>query len=145
MQRSVSGESEEDNDERAVSRAHWALGTITYPGQSRNGQPEIGHLLYLKSSFTGDEHEVIREYRHRNPTFPHQTTADQAFEEDQFEAYRALGQHIAGGALQAPDGAIPAGKMSFADFEAWFPRLPEKKPADRDAIVPRGITEPTRV
>ena len=139
------GRSEEDNDERAASRAHSALGTITYPGQGRNGQPEIGHLLYLKSSFTGDEHEVIREYRHRNPTFPHQTTADQAFEEDQFEAYRALGQHIAGGALQAPDGAIPAGTMSFADFEAWFPRLPERKPADRDAIVPRGITEPTRV
>ena len=29
-----------------------------------------------------------------NPTFPHQSTADQWFDELQFESYRALGEHI---------------------------------------------------
>jgi hypothetical protein len=115
--------SKEENDEGAISGAHWAVGTITYPDIDRNGQPKIGHVLYLKSSFTGDEGEAIREYRHRNPTFPHQTTADQFFDEDQFEAYRALGQHIAEGALRASHPATPAAKMSFGDFEAWFTRL----------------------
>ena len=38
----------------------------------------------------------------RKPAFqhlPHQTTADQVFEEDQFEAYRSLGEHIGEDAL----------------------------------------------
>lgn len=113
----------DDKEEGAVSGAQWAFGTITYPEKDGNGQPEIGYLLYLKSSCTGHEGEMIREYRHRNPTFPHQTTADQSFDEDQFEAYRALGQHIAEAALPASDGAIPPKKMSFSDFEDWFAHL----------------------
>ena len=107
-----------DDDQAAVSGAHWALGTVTYPGQE-----EKGALLYLKSSFTGDEHEMIREYRHRNAEFPHQSTADQCFGEDQFEAYRALGQHIAEDALQAWRSTNPAAKMSFDDFKDWFEKL----------------------
>jgi hypothetical protein len=103
---------------------------------AQNGQDEEGYLLYLKSSFTGDESEAIREYRHRNPTFPHQTTADQSFDEGQFEAYRALGQHIAELALNCKHeverpgeklrSEAPAKKMSFKDFkdfEDWFGRL----------------------
>ena len=35
-----------------------------------------------------------------HPTFPHQTTADQWFDELQFESYRALGEHI--GQMAAP-------------------------------------------
>ena len=113
----------ENEDEGPVSGAHWALGTITYPPLDEGGPPEIGWLLYLKSSFTGDEGEVIREYRHRDPAFPHQSTGDQFFDEDQFEAYRALGQHIAEGALRESSSD---GKMSFGDFEEWFARLRKK-------------------
>jgi uncharacterized short protein YbdD (DUF466 family) len=43
--------------------------------------------------------ERIRAYRRKNPTFPYQTTADQFFDETQFECYRALGEHIASEAL----------------------------------------------
>jgi hypothetical protein len=50
--------------------------------------------LYIKSSITGDEYEYVREYRERNPEFPHESTADQFFDETRFEAYRALGYHI---------------------------------------------------
>jgi hypothetical protein len=114
-----------DLDAIRANGAHWAVGKITYPTKDGEGSPEIGYLLYLKSSFTGDEGEVIREYRDRDPTFPHQTTADQFFDEDQFEAYRALGQHIAEGALEAADRGSPAGKMSFRGFEDWFGRLRE--------------------
>ena len=33
-------------------------------------------------------------YCDQNPTFPHQSTADQWFDESQFESYRALGEYI---------------------------------------------------
>ncbi len=72
-------------DDTGLSRRHWALGKINY------SKDEVGELLYIKSSVTGSENEYITEYRARNPSFPHQSTGDQFFDEEQFEAYRALG------------------------------------------------------
>ena len=77
-------------DERGLSRRHWALGRINY------GDMQTGELLYIKSSLTGSENEYITEYRSRNSDFPHETTADQFFDEVQFEAYRALGFKVGG-------------------------------------------------
>jgi hypothetical protein len=77
------------------SRAHFALGKIHYP-QADGEKPQTGFLLYIKSSLTGNESQPIQEYGFKNPTFPHETTADQFFNEAQFEAYRALGYHMAG-------------------------------------------------
>ena len=54
----------------------------------------MGSLVYVKSTVTGDEGPFVKKYRADNPTFPHETTADQFFDETQFEAYRALGDHI---------------------------------------------------
>ncbi len=106
------------------SHDHWAVGTIRYPEKNAEGEHETGYLLYLKSSFTGDEAELIREYRHRNSAFPHESTADQFFDEGQFEAYRALGQHIAENALNrnGQDANLPR-LESFTAFEDWFKRL----------------------
>jgi hypothetical protein len=72
-----------------LSRVHWMLGTIHY------SDDDMGYLLYIKSSLIGDEHEYIREYRSRQMAFPHEPTADQFFDETQFEAYRALGYLMA--------------------------------------------------
>jgi hypothetical protein len=66
---------------------HCAVGEIIYPQNQR------GILLYVKSSITGDENDYIVDYKRRFPTYPHETTADQLFSEEQFEAYRALGFH----------------------------------------------------
>lgn len=115
--------STEERDAGQVSDAHWTVGTITYPPTDGTGATETGYLLYIKSSFTGDESEMIREYRHRYPDFPHQSTADQAFDEDQFEAYRALGQHIAAGVLETSRSVPGDETLSFAEFEAWVARL----------------------
>jgi hypothetical protein len=73
------------------SQTHFVKGTIDY------GNGETGELLYVKSSVTGEEEEYIKEYRARHPDFPHETTADQFFDEAQFECYRALGHHITDG------------------------------------------------
>ena len=70
------------------SQSHFRWGHLYYPG-GRNGT-----LLYVKSTLTGDEPPDVLHYAARNPAFPHETTADQFFSEDQFEAYRALGEHI---------------------------------------------------
>ncbi len=90
---------------------HFAIGRIIYPGDS-----DYGYLLYLKSSYTGDEDDVIREYRMRCPDFPHQSTADQFFDEGQFEAYRSLGQHIAEQAVAALNLKTHGTEGRFDDF-----------------------------
>jgi hypothetical protein len=33
-------------------------------------------------------------YKRKNPDFPQESTMEQLFSEEQFEAYRALGEHI---------------------------------------------------
>lgn len=88
---------------------HCALGTIYYPRKPQNGpgheseSESTGVLLYIKSSLTGDENDYIVDYKRRNPTFPHETTADQFFTEEQFEVYRALGFHAVNSALKGAD------------------------------------------
>jgi hypothetical protein len=65
------------------------VGDILYPGGER------GLLLYLKSSLTGGEPVDVLEYSLRVKAFPHESTADQFFDESQFESYRQLGYHSA--------------------------------------------------
>jgi len=70
------------------STEHFTVADIDY------GDEEPGHLVYVKSSITGDEPETIRQYRETSPTFPQESSNNQFFTERQFEAYRALGEHI---------------------------------------------------
>lgn len=76
-------------DRDGLGRAHFGLSRLDYPDGTH------GLLLYIKSSLTGNESEFLKKYRTDNPDFPHQSTANQFFSEIQFEAYRALGEHIA--------------------------------------------------
>jgi Patatin-like phospholipase len=76
---------------------HTAIGTIEYDGG------ETGWLLYIKSSLTGDEIDYVRDYARRYDQFPHETTGDQFFSEEQFEVYRALGFHIVHRLLNGDD------------------------------------------
>lgn len=66
---------------------HCAVGEIQYPHGGK------GILIYVKSSLSGDENDYIVDYKRRFPRYPHETTADQLFSEEQFEVYRALGFH----------------------------------------------------
>jgi hypothetical protein len=82
-----------------LSAEHWVVGTIDY------GAGEHGRLIYMKLSLTGDEPEAIREYRTRFPAFPQQSSANQFYTEEQFEAYRALGEHMARRFCSSEEGA----------------------------------------
>lgn len=75
------------DDLKACIGPHVALGRIQYTDE------DFGVLIYIKSCISGDENDLIRDYRRRNPTFPHETTLDQFLTEEQFEVYRALGFH----------------------------------------------------
>ena len=83
----------DEHDGAAQGRVHVAIGTIDYGGDDQ------GYLVYVKSSLNGDENDYIRDYARRNDRFPHETTGDQFFSEEQFEVYRALGFHMAHGFL----------------------------------------------
>ncbi|HEY3303329.1 MAG TPA: patatin-like phospholipase family protein [Candidatus Binatia bacterium] len=75
------------------SRWHQAIGVIRYD-QVDSGE-SVGMLVYIKASLTGDEPADVLEHAGRHPMFPHDTTADQFFDESQFESYRKLGEHVA--------------------------------------------------
>lgn len=59
---------------------------------------------------TGDEWPDIRQFADAHKKFPHETTADQFFDENQFEAYRHQGYKVAAkmhGRLQTIFGKEP--------------------------------------
>ena len=88
-------------------------------------------LVYVKASLTGDEPPDLQQYARRDPTFPHQTTADQFFDETQFESYRALGYHIAHEVFQdvaTSPWATRGRRIRWYSRELrnrWFPAPPE--------------------
>lgn len=77
--------------------ASCAAGTICYSHVDAEGVD--GTLLYIKPAIVGNENADVLNYRKAHPDYPHQSTADQWFDEAQFESYRALGYHIAKEAL----------------------------------------------
>jgi hypothetical protein len=93
-----------------LSKWHCVVGKIHYENVDKDIPP--GVLLYLKPSLTGDEPTDVLRYKSQHPKFPDQTTANQWFDESEFESYRALGQHI------AEDAFLPiADKEDFKDME----------------------------
>ena len=70
------------------STRRFAVGDITYADKS------TGILIYLKASMTGEEDTSVRQYKSSHPDFPHESTGDQFYGEDQFESYRRLGREI---------------------------------------------------
>ncbi len=104
--------------EKGLSRSHFQFCRIRYPLEA-DEQPAIGYLLYLKLSLTGNEGEFLKRYQLDEPEFPHHSTANQFFTEVQFEAYRALGEHVGDKLfLQAIVGSLA--DSSTVVFEEWF-------------------------
>lgn len=84
--------------ENGFSYSHFAMAKITYPLADKHSTEKcnnVGYMLYIKSSLTGNEQPYILDYKRKQPDFPHQSTSDQFFSEEQFESYRALGYHVA--------------------------------------------------
>jgi hypothetical protein len=69
-----------------IAKSPFVAAEIVYP------DGRCGALIYIKSTMLSDLEFATKGYKANNPDFPHQTTVDQFFDPDQFEAYRDLGK-----------------------------------------------------
>lgn len=92
-------------EEPPPHKKRFAIAEIIYPEKNQKGENHKGILLYIRPTFYGDEPTEIRHYARVNKTFPHQSTADQFYDEKQFEAYRALGSFIAEAIIETKSAA----------------------------------------
>jgi hypothetical protein len=79
-----------ETDRSACSRGHAALAKVSYDDGAL-----VTWLVYVKASVTGDEPADVLQYHRAHVDFPHESTADQFFDEAQWESYRRLGEHVA--------------------------------------------------
>lgn len=122
----VGGSAKPKCDLEPTRGPHVAIGTINY------GNGNIGHLVYVKSSLTGDENDYVRDYARLHPRFPHETTGDQFFSEDQFEVYRALGFHVMYSFLSGTDDvAVTASLVKSPAPGLSSPTVPRPRPGAR--------------
>ena len=80
---------------------YFAIGTIDYEHADHAKATDNGTIIYIKPAYHGTEGAGIRSYATANPDFPHESTANQWFTDQQFESYRLLGQSVAAAALAA--------------------------------------------
>ena len=105
-----------ENQKSGFAKSHFTLGVIDY-GRAQNkvaDSPkaearEFGIIIYLKNNLTGNESADILDCQKRYSSFPHVHISDQFFNEEQFEAFRSLGYHVADEALRPEifDGDVP--------------------------------------
>ncbi len=72
-----------------LAKRGFALASIRYPDRT-----SCGVLIYVKATMIDGLPSDLYAYKAQNPEFPDQTTLDQFFDEDQFEAYRELGYRL---------------------------------------------------
>jgi hypothetical protein len=77
-----------DVDTTGLKNSYFVLGRIHYP------DAPAADLLYIKPALIGGEPADLANYQATHRQFPHESTADQWFDESQFESYRKLGHHI---------------------------------------------------
>ncbi|WP_312512443.1 patatin-like phospholipase family protein [Massilia sp.] len=94
--------------------ASCAAGRIRYSLADRGATD--GVILYIKPAIVGSENADLLNYRRLHPDYPHESIADQWFDEAQFESYRALGCHIVDCALgeAARQARRPGGEHDIA-------------------------------
>jgi hypothetical protein len=108
----------DEPESRKLSMVHAALARVRY---AVGGECE---LLYIKPALTGDEPTDVLRYHAEHSSFPHESTADQFFDEAQWESYRRLGEHI--GELLFAEPPAARGRGPAAENEkqekGWTPR-----------------------
>ncbi len=82
--------------DRKFAEQGFMRGKITYADGSD------GTIIYLKTTLIRNVSFKVKGYAASNPDFPDQSTADQFFDEIQFEAYRELGHAITSQMLNSP-------------------------------------------
>lgn len=122
------------------ARQPMVAGDIRYPPAKPGEEGDVGVLLYLKPTLTGNEPPDVAQYAERNERFPHETTIDQFYDEAQWESYRRLGCHAVREALRPVAGYLPhrngahvAGRPCgaahvFVRARYYWPPRPDEEP-----------------
>lgn len=99
LMRGADADANPRNQAFRMAERGFAIGTVEYPAtHDANGAavpPLMGTIYYIKATLTKGLPEALYSYRANNEAFPWQSTADQFFDEQQFEAYRTLGFSLA--------------------------------------------------
>jgi uncharacterized membrane protein YidH (DUF202 family) len=111
-----------------------------------------GRLVYVKPTIYGTEPRDVFNYAASHPDFPHESTADQFFDEPQFESHRMLGYYIleelfAEAARTSPAGENPCDSRDIRQLFDWLGAraeaerrralgLEEKEPPPADPGLP---------
>lgn len=85
----------DEHGEIQFAKKGYLCADIFYPDTGCGESSEPGTLIYIKSTLPADLPADIIGYRKTHSAFPHESTADQFFDEKQLEAYRCLGMFIA--------------------------------------------------
>jgi len=94
-----------------LSQLPYAVGRVTYANDL-----EYGAIVLFKPVMTVDAWDVTKRFDARNPHFPHEPTTNQWFDEEQFEAYRSIGES----AIQRFSRDLRAGGCPPpCDVQAW--------------------------
>ncbi|MGH6961534.1 MAG: hypothetical protein ACREE7_13715, partial [Dongiaceae bacterium] len=100
-------------------RRYCGIGVIRYP----ESPASPGYLLYLKPGVHGDVPADVLDYALKHVVFPHDSTADQWFDEAQFESYRRLGRHMVETVFaELAKRAEPATELTIDDLFPVFCR-----------------------
>ena len=120
------------------SRAYGVLVKIDYnPPQDETARgarkpeaAEWGWMLYVKLAMVGYGPGYVMDYKRQHPDFPHQSTAEQIYDEGRFEAYRALGEAAAESFFteELVAGGTPE------NVAAWFTSLVSALLPDNDEV-----------
>ncbi|MDT4953700.1 MAG: hypothetical protein QOJ02_1838 [Acidobacteriota bacterium] len=89
-----------------------------------------GIIIYFKPSIVGKETADVRQYAIENKNFPQQSTANQWFDEAQFESYRRLGQFCAKQAFEGLEHVRrihSKSRLSPQDIEGVFKEIQDKE------------------
>jgi hypothetical protein len=86
----------------------YAVGRFRYPDEPGLGDQAGDHqLLYLKLAVPAGAPWDVLSYQDIHPAFPAASTLQQLYDDQEFEAYRALGQHCATELARAVSAAGP--------------------------------------
>ena len=91
-----------------LSASGFAFGRIEFPDGTD------GTLVYVRALLTESSPEDLRSYGGKDKKFPNHPTSDQFFDEERFEAYRALGQYLMQQAIDCHAETVKVPKSSSA-------------------------------
>jgi len=127
-----------DDKEHKGETRYCAVGLIRYSCADRDtsGKPaKDGVIIYIKPAITGGEPIDILNYASTSRAFPHESTADQNYTEQQLESYRVLGSHVIQTICDLPTRDLP---LMADDADNFIKRAYDQVPAVKQPTELKG-------